>query len=124
MRKTTCSKDPGGMVRTIIPSKPDSESTPAPTTARMRRKSTATASWFSCTAARWRSRTCQPFPVERRAKRMETLRTGKERSLQDGWLNASEGVTLATLQIMENDLGGTEEHGVDLVEIVSVPFKN
>ena len=78
---------------------------------------------FAC--VRPRSLTCQPWPLESMAKRISERSSGREkRQPQHIWLNAAEGVTLPGGKVIENDLGGTEQHRIDLVEVSVVTLEN
>src|SRR5262249_38653299 len=80
--------------------------------------------WFSVTAARSRSRTCQPLPLERIARRILCLGFAVKGFLQNLRLYTAECMGLAGLQIVEDDLGRAEEHRVDLVKVLSVSIED
>ena len=81
MRKTTCSSDPGGIVRTMAASASLRGGSPAATLGRppispVRSWNEAVATSWRSAAARFRSRTCQPFGEPRTTTRMAKARAG------------------------------------------------
>src|SRR5207245_8064844 len=100
----------------------------------MRRKSTATASWLSSTAARCKSRTCQPAPADRTAMCM-VLPGGnsqlslashslKKGTLENVWFSPAKEMTPSAHQVVKDDLGRTEQKRIDLIKVVPVAPEN
>ena len=146
IRKTTCSRLPGGIIRTSTPSTPDRSipppapaASPVPTWPDHAGNGTASSVSPSRPAARRRSWTCQPKPetratnlnmagVDRDDDRTRTEDrpsdgghgSREERPDEDVGGRLAEGVDAAGLEVLEDDLGRAEQVGIDGVEVVVV----